>query len=428
MKGIVQCPVCRHIWRQSEGILTDPEEPRASQDKISDGGQEKKAERGGGGRQGDESQASGIAVFQCVKNTEKEEATAMAKASSFLPEDPPPPSLSGITPPNPMTPIHVQSSGGAEGMDVGSEYIEGKHWVKGMLIGTAGFSSYFLARDTELGTMMAVKQVSYVRNTKSYEEAELKRLFEEVTVLGEVSHPNIVRCLGATQYEGHINIFLEWMSGGCLDDVLHNFGPLAESVICNYTRQIIHGIAYLHEHRIVHRDINGGNILLDSTGQRVRLTDFGSAVRLASSTGEGEIQDMQGTFAFMAPEVARGTGSIRKCDIWSIGCVIIQMATAKPPWAGTYNPQNKYQLLFKIGMATGPPPMPRFSNPALKDLTLRCLEVNTDDRPTSSELLQHPLFTSSSSSPFHHQPTCDVKKKTEMKYNTAASHAEEVAC
>lgn len=62
---------------------------------------------------------------------------------------------------------------------------------------------------------------------------------------------------------------------------------------------------------------------------------------------------MEGTVAFMAPEVVRGgseevTGYGRKCDVWSIGCVIIQMATAKPPWAGTYDSKNKFQLIFKV--------------------------------------------------------------------------------
>ena len=104
---------------------------------------------------------------------------------------------------------------------------------------------------------VSVLQVSYVRNTKREEEEELKRLREEVLMLGRLSHPNIVRCLGATQHEGHINIFIEWMAGGCLDQVLHDFGPFTENVICNYSRQIVFGIVYLHENGVIHRDLKG---------------------------------------------------------------------------------------------------------------------------------------------------------------------------
>ncbi len=104
----------------------------------------------------------------------------------------------------------------------------------------------------------------------------------------------------------------------------------------------------------------GGNILLDSTGRRIRIADFGSSARLAANTtGSGEFLDMEGTVAFMAPEVVRGgtyddssqaLGYGRKCDVWSIGCVVIQMATAKPPWVGSYDVRNKYQLIFKVSL------------------------------------------------------------------------------
>ena len=96
---------------------------------------------------------------RCKRNIEEEEAAAEAKVRSMLPEDVPHPSLFGIRPPNPEVLIHVQT--GAEGTDdASSTYMEGKQWVKGKLIGTGAFCSCFLARDTRLGTMMAVKQVS----------------------------------------------------------------------------------------------------------------------------------------------------------------------------------------------------------------------------------------------------------------------------
>lgn len=94
----------------------------------------------------------------------------------------------------------------------------------------------------------------------------------------------------------------------------------------------------------------GKNILIDSTGHRLRIANFESAARL--NTDSGKLYDMQGTIAFMAPEVIRcgtsdaeGTGYGCKCDVWSMGCVLIEMATTKPPWPCTH---DVFQLLYKV--------------------------------------------------------------------------------
>ena len=124
-----------------------------------------------------------------------------------------------------------------------------------------------------------------------------------------------------------------------MDQLLHDFGCFLENVASDYTRQITYRIVYLHENGIIHRDLkgklslslspapsslptslplpheylhhtpflSGGNILVDSTGRRLRIADFGAAARLATNTtGAGEFQEMEGTVAFMAPEVVRG--------------------------------------------------------------------------------------------------------------------------
>ena len=94
----------------------------------------------------------------------------------------------------------------------------------------------------------------------------------------------------------------------------------------------------------------GGNILVDSTGRKLRIADFGASARLASHTTDtGEFQKMEGTVVFMAPEVVRGgpEGYGRKCDVWSIGCVLIQMVTAKLPWNCDPSMSN-FQLIYKV--------------------------------------------------------------------------------
>ena len=113
----------------------------------------------------------------------------------------------------------------------------------------------------------------------------------------------------------------------------------------------------------------------------------------------------------MAPEVLRGDSYGRSCDIWSLGCSIIEMATGKPPW-GASDVSNHlalifrvrysisitiiftlfYPLLAQIACAPGPPEVPSSLSPALRDLALRCLELDPGLRPSARELLLHPLF------------------------------------
>ncbi|XP_028661250.2 mitogen-activated protein kinase kinase kinase 1 isoform X1 [Erpetoichthys calabaricus] len=272
-------------------------------------------------------------------------------------------------------------------------YKEGTEWLKGQQIGLGAFSSCYQAQDVGTGTLMAVKQVTYVRNTSSEQEEVVEALREEIRMMGHLNHPNIIRMLGATCEKGNYNLFVEWMAGGSVSHLLNKYGAFKETVIINYTEQLLRGLSYLHENQIIHRDIKGANLLIDSTGQRLRIADFGAAARLASKgTGAGEFQgQLLGTIAFMAPEVLRGQQYGRSCDVWSVGCAIIEMSCAKPPWNAEKH-SNHLALIFKIASATSAPTIPPHLSPGLKDVTLRCLELQPTDRPPSRELLKHPVF------------------------------------
>ncbi|RLW05297.1 hypothetical protein DV515_00005381 [Chloebia gouldiae] len=272
-------------------------------------------------------------------------------------------------------------------------YREDAEWLKGQQIGLGAFSSCYQAQDVGTGTLMAVKQVTYVRNTSSEQEEVVEALREEIRMMSHLNHPNIIRMLGATCEKSNYNLFIEWMAGGSVAHLLSKYGAFKESVIINYTEQLLRGLSYLHENQIIHRDVKGANLLIDSTGHRLRIADFGAAARLASKgTGAGEFQgQLLGTIAFMAPEVLRGQQYGRSCDVWSVGCVVIEMACAKPPWNAEKH-SNHLALIFKIASATTAPSIPTHLSPGLKDVTLRCLELQPQDRPPSRELLKHPVF------------------------------------
>merc|ERR1712061_670528 len=114
--------------------------------------------------------------------------------------------------------------------------------------------------------------------------------------------------------------------------VLSKFGPYGLGLVRKYTRQILEGLDFLHQERIVHRDVKGANILIDAEGD-AKLADFGACRELEAlqSTVTGGMRSIQGSVYWMAPEVMKFKAG-RRSDIWSLGCTVIEMITAESPW------------------------------------------------------------------------------------------------
>ncbi|OWF34833.1 mitogen-activated protein kinase kinase kinase 1-like isoform X2 [Mizuhopecten yessoensis] len=341
-------------------------------------------------------------VCACKEEVEKEEALALSEAMKVSWIEPPKPVVPGLTPTDKeqVITIRIQPDDYGKNVSEGNNtnepalFLENVHWVKGPLLGTGAYSTCYQARDVKSGVIMAVKQISFCRNTPSEQEKVVEAITEEIHMMTKLNHPNIVRILGATRQGCHFNMFVEWMPAGSLAALLSTYGALSENVMTSYTLQILRGMAYLHDNHVLHRDLKGANLLVDSTGQRLRIGDFGAAARLASqATGAGEFQgQLLGTIAFMAPEVLRGENYGRACDIWSVGCCMIEMVTARPPW-GAKDISNHLALIFKIATSQEPPPIPENISPPMRDLMLRCLEQKKEERPSAKDLLIHPLFT-----------------------------------
>lgn len=154
-------------------------------------------------------------------------------------------------------------------------------------------------------------------------------------MLQNLTHKNIVKYLGYSKTRENLNIFLEYVAGGSLASIISKYGCLTESVLKNYTRQILLGLEYLHWNRIVHGDLKPGNILVNKEGV-CKLADFGSA-RFLRKQDHDSIVSTIGTLNYSAPEVLAGNESTRFSDIWSFGCVIIEVLTGKPPWHSISN-------------------------------------------------------------------------------------------
>ncbi|KAK9146702.1 hypothetical protein Sjap_006605 [Stephania japonica] len=263
-------------------------------------------------------------------------------------------------------------------------------WRKGELIGSGAFGSVYMGMNLDSGELLAVKQVLIGTNNASKDKAQahIQELEEEVMLLKNLSHPNIVRYLGTAREEGTLNIFLELVPGGSISSLLGKFGSFPEAVIRKYTKELLLGLEYLHKNGIMHRDIKGANILVDK--EACKLADFGASKKVVELATISGAKSIKGTPYWMAPEVILQTGHSFSADIWSVGCTIIEMATGKPPWSQQY---QAVAVLFHIGTTKSHPPIPEHLSMDAKDFLQKCLQKEPNLRPTASELLQHPFVT-----------------------------------
>ncbi|XP_019091578.1 PREDICTED: mitogen-activated protein kinase kinase kinase ANP1-like isoform X1 [Camelina sativa] len=264
-------------------------------------------------------------------------------------------------------------------------------WRKGQLIGRGAFGTVYMGMNLDSGELLAVKQVLIAANCASKEktQAHIQELEEEVKLLKNLSHPNIVRYLGTVREDDTLNILLEFVPGGSISSLLEKFGPFPESVVRTYTRQLLLGLEYLHNHAIMHRDIKGSNILVDNKGC-IKLADFGASKQVAELATITGAKSMKGTPYWMAPEVILQTGHSFSADIWSVGCTVIEMVTGKAPWSQQY---KEVAAIFFIGTTKSHPPIPDALSSDAKDFLLKCLQEVPNLRPTASELLKHPFVT-----------------------------------
>ncbi|KAK7279925.1 hypothetical protein RJT34_24986 [Clitoria ternatea] len=260
----------------------------------------------------------------------------------------------------------------------------GSRWKKGKLLGRGSFGHVYLGFNSESGEMCAMKEVTlFSDDPKSKESA--KQLMQEIHLLGRLRHPNIVQYYGSETVDDKLYIYLEYVSGGSIHKLLQEYGKFGELAIRSYTQQILSGLAYLHAKNTLHRDIKGANILVDPTGRRVKLADFGMAKHMS---GQSCPLSFKGSPYWMAPEVIKNpSGCSLAVDIWSLGCTVLEMATTKPPWFQ----YEGVAAMFKIGNSKELPTIPDDLSNEGKDFVRKCLQRNPQDRASASELLDHPF-------------------------------------
>ena len=215
------------------------------------------------------------------------------------------------------------------------------------------------------------------------QEKDIRAMEAEVLLLRSLSHPNIVQYLGSDRAE-RFTILLEYVPGGSIAMLLSQFGALEEEVVKLYVRQALLGLQYLHGEDIVHRDIKGANILISDKGD-VKLTDFGCSYCTHLSEGLGMGLAM-GTVLWMAPEVCRQEACEWPCDIWSMGCTVLQMVMNEAPWSERLF-EHPVPAFFHIATCVEPPNIPDSLSEPMRDFIQCCLQLDATQRPSCTALL-----------------------------------------
>ncbi|EKG10456.1 hypothetical protein MPH_12314 [Macrophomina phaseolina MS6] len=266
-------------------------------------------------------------------------------------------------------------------------------WMKGQLIGKGTFGKVYLGMNMTTGELIAVKQVEVKPNEDKERMKELvKALDIEIDTMQHLDHPNIVQYLGCERKDFSISIFLEYIPGGSIGSCLRKHGKFEEAVVSSLTRQTLSGLAYLHREGILHRDLKADNILLDLDGT-CKISDFGISKKSDNIYGNDITNSMQGSVFWMAPEVIRsqGQGYSAKVDIWSLGCVVLEMFAGRRPWSK----EEAIGAIYKLGSLNQAPPIPddvsQNISPAAISFMYDCFTIDPADRPTAETLLRAPF-------------------------------------
>ncbi|KAK7933502.1 hypothetical protein WMY93_004398 [Mugilogobius chulae] len=245
-------------------------------------------------------------------------------------------------------------------------------------IGHGSFGAVYFARNSYSNEVVAIKKMSY--NGKQTTE-KWQDIIKEVKFLGQLRHPNTIEYKGCYLKDNTAWLVMEYCLGSASDLLEVHKKPLQEVEIAAITHGALLGLAYLHSHNMIHRDIKAGNILLTELGQ-VKLADFGSA-SIASPANS-----FVGTPYWMAPEVilAMDEGQYEgKVDIWSLGITCIELAERKPP---LFN-MNAMSALYHIAQNDSPTLQSNEWSDHFRSFVDYCLLKIPQDRPSSGELLRH---------------------------------------
>lgn len=258
------------------------------------------------------------------------------------------------------------------------------------VLGEGSYKTVTKAIDEEEGKEVAYNEV----RIKNYEfETKAETSFsKEIALLKAIDHPNIIQIIDYWFSDDNFTFITEFMTGGSLTDYIEKNGPLNTKLIRKWGKQILEGLAYLHNQDppIIHRDIKNENIFVNTAVGDVKIGDLGLARERRSKR-----YTVVGTPHFMAREMFEGEGYTEKVDIYAFGMCLIEMATGIRPYNEFSDTKDIYKSVLQ---GIFPKALQSITEPCLKSLIVSCL-VPTGFRFTSLQCLDHHFF--------HHDVACN---------------------
>ncbi|KAL4230394.1 Serine/threonine-protein kinase Nek1 [Mactra antiquata] len=250
-------------------------------------------------------------------------------------------------------------------------------------IGEGAFGKAELVKKKADGLQYVIKEINISRmGAKEREESR-----KEVSVLAQLKHPNIVAYRESFEEHGSLYIVMDFCAGGDLYARINSQRGVmfTEDQILDWFAQMCLAIKHIHDRKILHRDIKSQNIFLTSKGM-VQLGDFGIA-KVLNSTVE-LARTCIGTPYYLSPEICENKPYNNKSDIWSLGCVLYELATLKH----AFEAGNMKNLVLKIIRGSYPPLSPKYSY-ELRNLVAQLFKRAPRDRPSINSVLKKPLIS-----------------------------------
>jgi serine/threonine-protein kinase len=234
----------------------------------------------------------------------------------------------------------------------------GRYEILGEL-GHGAMGTVYKARDPLIDRVVAIKTINLGLALDEKEEYE-ERFYQEAKAAGRLSHPNIVTIYDVGKSGDVAYIAMEFLHGRELRDMMNEGGLLPVDQVLDVVAQVAQGLAYAHEHDIVHRDVKPSNIMVVRDGH-VKITDFGIA-RMASSAVRTQTGMVLGSPKYMSPEQVMGKAIDRRSDIFSLGVMLYEMLTGQAPFEG----ENVNAIMYQT-LNVAPVP-PNKLNPAVPEM------------------------------------------------------------